>query len=82
MELAGEAARSGNLNAISDAGSAANLAFASLTSAAYNVRINLSGLTDKKKAGKLKKAIDEIEEKALKSLDATKEILKDRGGLF
>jgi glutamate formiminotransferase/formiminotetrahydrofolate cyclodeaminase len=82
MGLAWEAARSGNLNAISDAGSAANLAFASLMCAAYNVRINLAGLSDKKKAGKLKDAIESLEEKALESLDATKEILKDRGGLF
>ena len=82
MGLALEAARSGNLNAISDAGSAVHLAFASLTSAAYNVRINLSGLDDKKKAGKLKQAIEEIEKQAWKSQDAVKDILKDRGDLF
>jgi glutamate formiminotransferase/formiminotetrahydrofolate cyclodeaminase len=80
--LALEAGRSGNLNAISDAGSAVNLALASLTSAAYNVRINLSGLDDKKKAGRMKQAIEEIDKQALKSQDAIKEILKDRGGLF
>lgn len=82
MGLALDAARSGNLNAISDAGSAVNLAFASLNSAVYNVRINLSGLDDVKMAGKMRKAVEEIEKQAWKSLDAIKEILKDRGGLF
>ena len=82
MGLALTAARSGNLNAISDAGSAVNLAFASLNSAAYNVRINLSGLDDKKKASKMQQAIEEIEKQACKSLDAIKEILMDRGGFF
>jgi len=41
-ELALEAAQSGNKNAITDAGSAVNLAVAAINSAAYNVRINLS----------------------------------------
>lgn len=82
MGLALEAAKSGNLNAISDAGSAVNLAFASLNSAAYNVRINLASLDDSKKSDKMKQAIEEIEKLALKSQDAIKDILKDRGGLF
>lgn len=82
MGLALTAARSGNLNAISDAGSAVNLAFASLNSAAYNVRINLTGLDEKKKASKMLQSIEEIEQQAWKSLDAIKEILMDRGGMF
>ena len=81
MGLASEAARSGNLNAISDAGSAVHLAFAALTSAAYNVRINVSELDDKKKAGKLKQAIEEIEKQAWKFQDAIKGIMEERGGL-
>ena len=82
MGLALEAAQSGNLNAISDAGSAVNLAYASINSAAYNVRINLSGLDDKNKATNMGQTIEDVEEQAWKSLDAIKEILKDRGGLF
>ena len=82
MGLALEVARSGNLNAISDAGSAVNLAFASLNSAAYNVRINISGLDDKKKASNMLQTIEKIEEQAWKSLEEIKEILKDRGGFF
>ena len=44
MELAIEVAASGNLNAITDAGSAAALAFAAQKGAGYNVKINLSGI--------------------------------------
>jgi len=82
MGLALDAARAGNLNAISDAGSAVNLAYASLTSAAYNVRINVSGLDDEKAAGKIQEEIGEIENQARKSQGAIEEILQDRGGIF
>lgn len=82
MGLALKAARSGNLNAISDAGSAVNLAYAAIKSAAYNVRINLSGLDDQKKAGKMAQAIEAVENKAKESLDALDKILKDRGGIL
>ena len=47
MALAERSASLGNLNAISDAASAAALALAALTSAGYNVRINLNGLSNK-----------------------------------
>lgn len=82
MELALEAARSGNLNAISDAGSALNLAFASLNSAAYNVRINLSGLDEGKKVSDMKQAIEEAEDQAWAFLAAIKEVLTERGGIY
>jgi formiminotetrahydrofolate cyclodeaminase len=82
MGLALEAAQSGNINAISDAASAVNLAYASLKSAAYNVRINLSGLDDKKEAGKMRKAVEGIEKQAGKPRDSIEEILKDRGDIF
>jgi glutamate formiminotransferase/formiminotetrahydrofolate cyclodeaminase len=82
MELAMESARSGNLNAISDAGAAVNLAFAALTSAALNVRINISALLDKKQAAKLEQAVEAVENKASISIEAIKDVLKDRGGLF
>ena len=81
-ELALEAAQSGNKNAITDAGSAVNLAIAAVNSAAYNVRINLADLNDHKQKEQILSELGEIEEGALVSLDKIKTILTDRGGLF
>jgi glutamate formiminotransferase/formiminotetrahydrofolate cyclodeaminase len=82
MGLALTTARSGNLNAISDSGSAVNLAFASLNSAAYNVRINLSGIKDTKETQKLQRAIEKIEEQGWQFMDAIKGVLTERGGIY
>jgi glutamate formiminotransferase / formiminotetrahydrofolate cyclodeaminase len=82
MELALAAAGFGNLNAVSDAGSAVNLAFAALSSAAYNVRINISSLEDSKIAGKYREAIVKLENQAQDFLVKIKEIMTERGGIF
>lgn len=81
-ELALEAAQSGNKNAITDAGSAVNLAVAAINSAAYNVRVNLAGLDDDKQKGKILTELEKFEESALTSQEKIKKILTDRGGLF
>jgi len=81
-EFALEAAQSGNKNAITDAGSAVNLAIAAINSAAYNVRINLADLDDHKQKEQILSELGEIEEGALVSLDNIKSILTERGGLF
>jgi glutamate formiminotransferase/formiminotetrahydrofolate cyclodeaminase len=52
-ELAATAAEKGNTNAASDAGVAALLAEAACRGAVYNVRINVSGMTDKSKGAAL-----------------------------
>lgn len=81
MELALDCARSGNLNAISDAASAASLAKAGLVSAGYNVRINVSSLTDQKKAQQFLSEVREIEAQAGEIEKSIREVLKDRGGM-
>lgn len=81
-ELAMIAAQSGNKNAISDAGSAVNLAVAAVNSAAYNVRINLADLKDDKLTKDILSELVDIEQGALASQEKIKEILTDRAGLF
>ena len=53
LDLAVTAATLGNLNAISDAASAANLALAAMRSAILNVKINMKSLQDPSTAGSL-----------------------------
>jgi glutamate formiminotransferase/formiminotetrahydrofolate cyclodeaminase len=81
-ELALAAARSGNKNAITDAGSAVNLAFAAVNSAAYNVRINLIGLGNQEQKEQILAALKKLEEGSHHSLETIKAILAERGGLF
>ena len=47
VDLVGEALEKGNPNCVTDAGVALQLIRASATGAAYNIRINLSGISDK-----------------------------------
>jgi glutamate formiminotransferase/formiminotetrahydrofolate cyclodeaminase len=64
-ELAAKAAKLGNPNTASDAGSAALMAEAAGKAAAYNVRINLPGIKDEE----FEKSIRERLYKALSSID-------------
>ena len=81
MELALEAARMGNSNAITDAASGAAMAHSALTSAGYNVRINLSSLRDTVKADALLAELKNLESKANEINAALKQVLVKRGGL-
>ena len=69
----------GNLNAISDAGSAAALAGAALTGAALNVRINAPGLKDKKTADALISEISGLESKGAALQEQIRKTLYRRG---
>lgn len=46
LEMTAELARTGNANALSDVAAAALLGYAAVNGALYNVRINLTGITD------------------------------------
>jgi glutamate formiminotransferase/formiminotetrahydrofolate cyclodeaminase len=82
LEYAVKLAQIGNKNAITDAGAAANLAYAAIISAAYNVRINLASLDNQKKKQKFLKDLSNIETTAQTGLDMIKTVLTERGGLF
>jgi glutamate formiminotransferase/formiminotetrahydrofolate cyclodeaminase len=81
MELASLCARDGNLNAISDAMSAALLAHAALCAAGYNVRINVQSLTDKSAGEKMLAELRAIEETADKIAGAIRKNVESRAGL-
>jgi len=80
MELALRCVESGNVNAISDAASAATLAKAGLTSAGFNVRINVAGLPDPSGGEKFLNPIKNLEEQAIHIEKSIREKMQERGG--
>ena len=81
LELAGQAAELGNLNAITDAGSGAELALAAMRGAALNVRINLTSLQDQDAAQNLRQELEAVERRAEALIQAVRTIVCQRGKL-
>ena len=80
MELAVKCAEHGNLNAISDALSGFAMSRASLTAAAYNVRINVHSLPDKSAGDDYLSELAELEKKADVLEANIRKVMKERGG--
>ena len=80
LSLVQQLVQNGNMNAISDAGSAAALAGAALTSAGLNVRINAIALKDKQTASSLIQEIDKLENQGAVLQDQIRSVLHKRGG--
>ena len=70
-----------NLNAITDAGSAANLAFAAIKSASLNVQVNLLGMEMDVQSAGLLGEINQIIKQAEELLSELKTILSVRSDL-
>ena len=81
MELAERAVALGNLNAISDAASAAAMARASLTAAGYNVRVNVASLSDGVAGDSFLNQLRALEERAAKIEESIQKTLSERGKL-
>lgn len=81
LRLAREAARLGNTNAISDAGTAAALARASLAGAGLNVRINVHSLGAHKEGARLLEELRGLEAKAAEIENEVHVQVQTRGGL-
>lgn len=79
MKLALEVAESGNINAISDAGSAGEMASAGITAAGYNVRINCPGLTDTTLARGYVVKAHKLETEAGNTLSRLRNVMITRG---
>ncbi len=81
MHLAASAATRGNSSAITDAWSAAMLAYAALSCAGANVRINLAALEKDPQAASFITELSEIEKKASDLLAEIKKNIKNRAAI-
>jgi glutamate formiminotransferase/formiminotetrahydrofolate cyclodeaminase len=81
MELAVEAIRIGNLNAITDAGTGALLAKAALGGAGLNVRVNAKNLADQVEAEKILAELASLDQRAKELESQVRSALVERGGL-
>jgi len=81
MGLAEQVVAQGNLNAITDGGTAAAMARAALMGAGYNVRVNLSGLNESATTDTLKSELSDLEAKAVDLDNKVRNLLQTRGGL-
>jgi glutamate formiminotransferase/formiminotetrahydrofolate cyclodeaminase len=81
LELAAETADKGNLNAITDAGSAGAMAMAALKAAGLNVRINIQNISDQDASAKWLNELNVLEEQAKEIEARLSEMLWDRAEL-
>jgi len=81
LELAADVVAQGNLNAISDGATGAEMAKAAITGAGYNVRINTASLKDERVVKSLLTEMEELEQGALSIETKIRGALKTRGGL-
>jgi glutamate formiminotransferase/formiminotetrahydrofolate cyclodeaminase len=81
LELAAEVAERGNVNAASDAGSAAGMAQACLSAAGLNVRINASSVNDEKSAKRWLQEMDGLQAQAEEAALRVRDALSDRANL-
>jgi glutamate formiminotransferase/formiminotetrahydrofolate cyclodeaminase len=81
LELATQVAQYGNINALSDAGSAGMLAIAALQSAGMNVRTNAQSTSDDASAKTWLEDLQQLEESAVDLQLELKEALQKRGGI-
>jgi len=81
LQLALTAAELGNINAVSDAGSAGAFAVAALEGAGLNVRINLLGLEKEPQPARMLNELKLLENQGAKLSQDLRSVLNERGGL-
>ncbi len=80
LELAAQVVAHGNLNALTDAASGAELAQAALRSASLNVRVNLAALQDSTAASALWEELQALQDHAAILGERIRVLVSDRGG--
>jgi glutamate formiminotransferase/formiminotetrahydrofolate cyclodeaminase len=81
LEFSAEVAEKGNVNAISDAGSAGAMARAALQSASLNVRTNAASVKNKAAAEKWLGALETLLARAAEAQDRLSTAIRERGSL-
>lgn len=81
MELAGQAARQGNKNATTDAGTAVLMGLAAVEAAVLNVRVNATGLDDVDLAARYQNDAQALAERARAIREAVIGVVEERAGL-
>jgi formiminotetrahydrofolate cyclodeaminase len=81
LGLADRIAQIGNLNAITDAGTAGALSRAAVSAAGANVRINLTNMQDDPQAARMLNEVDEIESSTEAKYADLKSRLKERANI-
>jgi glutamate formiminotransferase/formiminotetrahydrofolate cyclodeaminase len=81
LELASQVAQDGNVNAITDAGSAGMLAIAALQAAGMNVRTNAQSTSDQPSANAWLNDLHGLEKAASEFQVKLKEVMQKRGGI-
>ena len=81
MALAAAVAQKGNVNAISDAGSAMHLGYSSMNAAALTVRINAEAATDREAAQAWLQEIHGLETRATDIVEQVRHTVKSRAGI-
>ena len=81
MKLSLKAAELGNINAVSDAGTAFAMAQAALNGAGLNVRINLLGLEKEPEPARMLNELKNLENQSSKLSASLRQALIERGGL-
>jgi len=81
MKLAVRMTEVGNINAITDAGTAANLAYAAIKGAGLNVQVNLLGLENEDEPARILSELRQVQKKADEMLAELKSILSTRSNL-
>ena len=81
LELAIPAVEAGNLNAITDGGTGAELALAALQGASMNIRVNLAGYPDHPRSIEMLSELRSLLEKGDRAIRRIRTIIEERGGL-
>lgn len=81
LMLASEVVKKGNLNAITDGGTGAALAYAAIVSAGANVRINLLEMKDDAASQKMLEKLEKLENKAKETYQIVQQDIQSRAGI-